>query len=69
MADASHRMAKPAPQSVAQYLPPFSHTGSLPSAHTAGGEPACLALLRTLFKGISIVINPQLGRFIVFVKS
>ena len=32
MADASHRMAKPAPQSVAQYLPPISHTGSLSSA-------------------------------------
>ena len=28
MADASHRMAKPAPQSVALYLPPFSHTGA-----------------------------------------
>jgi hypothetical protein len=30
MTDASHRMDKPAPQSVALYLPPFSHTGSLP---------------------------------------
>ena len=34
MTDASHRMDKPAPQSVALYLPPFSHTGSLPSART-----------------------------------
>ena len=65
MADASHTMAKPAPQSVALDLPPISHTGSLPSARTAGWEPACLALLRTLFQGISLVINPQLGQFIV----
>ena len=64
MADASHTMAKPAPQSVALDLPPISHTGSLPSARTAGWEPACLALLCTLFQGISLVINPQLGRFI-----
>ena len=34
MTDASHRMAKPTPQLVALYLPPFSHTGSLPSART-----------------------------------
>ena len=27
MADASHRMTKPAPQSAAQYLPLFAHTG------------------------------------------
>ena len=32
MTDASHRMAKPTPQSVALYLPPFSHTGRPPSA-------------------------------------
>ena len=32
MADAFHRMAKPAAQSVAQYLPPFAHTGRPPSA-------------------------------------
>ena len=64
MADASHRMAKLAPQSVALDLPPISHTGSLPSARTAGWEPACLALLSTLFKGISLVINPKPGKFI-----
>ena len=74
MADASHRMAKPAPQSVALYLPLISHTGSLPSARTAGWEPARLALLRTLFwrevgfitlfQGISLVINPKPGQFI-----
>ena len=34
MTDASHRMDKPEPKSVALYLPPFSHTGSLPSART-----------------------------------
>ena len=33
----------------------------VPSAHTGGWEPACLALLSTLFKGISLVINPKLG--------
>ena len=32
MTDASHRMDKPAPQSVALYLPPLSHTGRPPSA-------------------------------------
>ena len=32
MADASHNMAKPAPQSVAQCLPPFSHTGQFATA-------------------------------------
>ena len=32
MADASHTMAKTAPQSVAQYLPPFSHTGQCATA-------------------------------------
>ena len=32
MTDASHRIAKPAPQSAALYLPPFSHTGRPPSA-------------------------------------
>ena len=39
MTDASHRMDKPAPQSVALYLPPFSHTGSLPSARTPSLRP------------------------------
>ena len=39
MTDASHIMAKPAPQSVALYLPPFSHTGSLPSARTPSSRP------------------------------
>ena len=39
MTDASHRMDKPAPQSVALYLPPFSHTGSLPSARTPSSRP------------------------------
>ena len=33
MTDASHRIDKPAPQSVALYLPPLSHTGRPPSAH------------------------------------
>ena len=32
MTDASHRIAKPAPQSAALYLPPLSHTGRPPSA-------------------------------------
>ena len=34
MTDASHRIDKPAPQSVALYLPLLSPTGSLPSART-----------------------------------
>ena len=39
MADASHSMTKPAPQSVALYLPPIPHTGSLPSARTHFHQP------------------------------
>ena len=39
MADASHIMAKPAPPSVALYLPPFSHTGCLPTARTPSWRP------------------------------
>ena len=35
MADASHRMTKLAPQSAAQYLPPFAHTGHPPAAPSA----------------------------------
>ena len=39
MTDASHRMDKPAPPSVALYLPPFSHTGCLPTARTPSWRP------------------------------
>ena len=42
MTDASHRVSKPTPQSVAQSRPPFSHTGRLPSA---GMHPPNLRLL------------------------
>ena len=42
MTDASHRVSKPTPQSVAQSRPPFSHTGRLPSA---GTHPSNLRLL------------------------
>ena len=39
MTDASHRLDKPAPPSVALYLPPFSHTGCLPTARTPSWRP------------------------------
>jgi hypothetical protein len=32
-------MDKPVPQSVSQWTPPFSHTGSLPSARTHFHQP------------------------------
>ena len=48
----------------AQYLTPLSHTVSLPSARTARLRPVCLALLRTLLRGVSLVINPKPGQFI-----
>ena len=39
MADASHSMDKPAPQSASQCVPPFTHTGALPSARRPFTEP------------------------------
>ena len=51
MADACHTMAKTAPQSVAQYLPPFSHTGQ---CATAG----------RLSRSFVHSFGSQLGRFI-----
>ena len=42
MADASHSMDKPAPQSVSQWVPPFTHTSSLPSARTLPANAAVL---------------------------
>ena len=48
MMDASHIMAKPAPQSVAQYLPPFSHTGQFA---TAGRLVSLFCAQFTRFRG------------------
>ena len=39
MADASHSMDKPAPQSASQWTPPFTHTSALPSARTHFHQP------------------------------
>ena len=59
MADASHRMAKPAPQTVALYLPPISHTVSL---RTHGRDFFCpkvgaISLWVYHTKGILILID------------
>ena len=51
MTDASHRIAKPAPQSAALYLPPLSHTGRPPSA-------------RMVFSLFVDSFGPQPGQFI-----
>ena len=52
MADTSHSMDKPVPQSASQWVPPFTHTSSLPSARTLPANAAVLFSYETDFRFI-----------------